>query len=53
MARLPLYAASIAATFAILLIAAAAEDAALLQQAQGIFQPLPKDMATEEFPITR
>jgi cytochrome c peroxidase len=53
MARLPLYAAGIAATFAILLIAAAAEDAALLQQSQGIFQPLPKDMATEEFPITR
>jgi cytochrome c peroxidase len=53
MARLPLYAAGIAATFAILIIAAAAEDAALLKQAQGIFQPLPKDMATAEFPITR
>ena len=53
MAKLPLYAAGITATFAILLIAAAAEDAALLKQAQGIFQPLPKDMATAEFPITR
>jgi cytochrome c peroxidase len=53
MAKLPLYAACITATFAILLIAAAAEDAALLKQAQGIFQPLPKDMATAEFPITR
>jgi cytochrome c peroxidase len=51
--QLPLYAAGITATFAILLIAAAAEDAALLKQAQEIFQPLPKDMATAEFPITR
>ena len=53
MAKLPLYAASITATFAVLLIAAAADDAALLKQAQEIFQPLPKDMATAEFPITR
>ena len=44
MAKLPLYAAGITATFATLLIAAAAEDAALLKQAQEIFQPLPKDM---------
>jgi len=53
MAKLPLYAAGITATFTTLLIAAAAEDAALLKQAQGIFQPLPKHMATAEFPITR
>ena len=53
MAKLPLYAAAITATFTTLLIVAAAEDAALLKQAQGIFQPLPKDMATAEFPITR
>ena len=53
MAKLPLYAAGITATFTTLLITAAAEDAALLKQAQGIFQPLPKDMATAEFPITR
>jgi len=53
MAKLPLYAAGFMAPFAILLIAAAAEDTALLKQAQGIFQPLPKDMATAEFPITR
>ena len=53
MAKLPLYAAGITAIFAILLIAAAAEDAALVKQAQGIFQPLPKDMAIEEFSITR
>src|SRR6516225_875447 len=52
MAKLPLYAAGITATFAILLTAAAAEDAALLKQALGIFQPLPKDMASAEFPIT-
>jgi cytochrome c peroxidase len=53
MARLPLYAAGITATFAILLIAAAAEDAALLKKAQEIYQPLPNDMASAEFPITR
>ena len=52
MVKLPLCAAGITATFAILLTAAAAEDAALLKQAQEIFQPLPKDMATVEFPIT-
>src|SRR6516165_4526221 len=45
-------AGALSSTFAILLTAAAAEDAALLKQAQEIFQPLPKDMATAEFPIT-
>jgi len=53
MAKLPPYAAGIMAAFTILLIAAAAEDTALLKQAQGIFQPQPKNMATAEFPITR
>ena len=53
MAKLALCAAGIAATFTILLIAAAADDSVLLKQAQEIFQPLPKDMATAEFPITR
>jgi cytochrome c peroxidase len=53
MVKLPLYAAGVAATFAILLMAAAAEEDALLKQAQEIFQPLPKDMATAEFPITK
>jgi cytochrome c peroxidase len=53
MAKLHLYVAGITAMIAILPIAAAAEDAALLKQAQEIFQPLPKDMATAEFPITR
>ena len=28
------------------------DDAELLQQARGVFKPLPKDMATAEFPIT-
>ena len=42
MGKLPLYAAGITAPFAILLFAAAAEDTALLKQAQGIFQALPK-----------
>ena len=53
MAKLPLYAAGIVVTFAILLMAAAAQDDGLLEKAQEIFQPLPKDMATAEFPITR
>jgi cytochrome c peroxidase len=43
----------VTASFTILLTAAAAQDAALLKQAQEIFQPLPKDMASAEFPITR
>ena len=46
MAKLPLYAACITATFTTLLTGAAAEDVALLKQAQGIFQPLPKDNGT-------
>jgi len=53
MAKLPLYASGITASFTILLTAAAAEDAALLKQAQEIFEPLPKDVASAEFPITR
>jgi len=52
MAKLVLCAAGIAATFTILLIAAAADDAVLLKQAQEIFQPLPKDMGSAEFPVT-
>lgn len=53
MTKLSLYAAGLAATFTVLLMAAAADDAGLLKQAQEIFQPLPKDMASAEFPITR
>ena len=53
MTKLHLYAAGIIVSFAIHFSAVAAEDAALLKQAQEIFQPLPKDMATAEFPITR
>ena len=53
MVKLPPYVAIITATFTIPLMAAAAEENALLKQAQEIFQPLPKDMATAEFPITR
>jgi cytochrome c peroxidase len=53
MAKLPLHAAGITTSFTILLTAAAAQDAALLKQAQEIFQPLPEDMASAEFPITR
>lgn len=33
--------------------AAPDDDQALLKQAQALFKPLPKDMATSEFPITR
>src|SRR5216683_7723663 len=53
MAKLPLYVAGITASFTILLTATAAQDAALLKQAQEIFQPLPKEMASAEFPITK
>ena len=53
MVKLPLYAPGVAATFAILLMADAAEEDALLKQAQEFFQPLPTDMATAEFPITK
>jgi cytochrome c peroxidase len=53
MAKLPLYAAGITAGFTILLTAAAAQDATLLKQAQESFQPLPQDIASAEFPITR
>src|SRR3984893_12874316 len=53
MAKLYLYTACISASFTILLTAAAAEDTALLKQAQEIFQPLPKDLASAEFPIKR
>src|SRR5215475_12477846 len=56
-AHLRFYYATIAAgalfsTFTIMVMAAVAQDDALLKQAQEIFQPLPKDMATAEFPIT-
>ena len=32
---------------------APAADKELLEQAQGVFQPLPKDMATPQYPLTR
>ena len=53
MAMLHLYAARVALSFAILATTAAADDRALLKQAQGIFQPLPNDLATPEHPVTR
>src|SRR3984893_12688820 len=53
MAKLPLYATGITASFTILLTAATPQDAALLKQAQEISQPLPRDMASAESPITR
>jgi hypothetical protein len=46
MTHLNLYAAGIMASLMVPLTGAAAQDAALLKQAQKIFQPLPKDMAT-------
>src|ERR1700730_1403081 len=52
-AKLPFYAAGITASFTILLTAPAAEDSALLKQAQEIFEPLSKDVASAEFPTTR
>jgi len=53
MARLQLFTASITAAFAILLSAAAADDSALLKQAQEIFRPLPKDGADTKSPKKR
>jgi cytochrome c peroxidase len=53
MAKLHLYAAGVTASFMILLTGAAADDAALLKQAQEIFRPLPQDLASAEFPIKR
>jgi cytochrome c peroxidase len=53
MAELHLYAAEITASFTILLTPATAQVAALLKQAQEIFEPLPKEMETAEFPTTR
>src|SRR6266436_9456178 len=53
MTRLYLCAACITRSFATLLTAAGADDAGLLKQAQEIFQPLPKDLASAEFPITK
>ena len=53
MVKLPLYIAVITAAFTIPRMAAVAEEDVLLKQAQQIFQPLPKDMETAEFPITR
>jgi len=53
MANLHLYATIVTAGFAILLSAASADEVALLRQAQEIFQPLPKDLASAEFPITK
>src|SRR5438046_9745839 len=52
MAKLHICAAGITASFMVLLTAATAQDAELLKQAREIFQPLPKDMATAEVPIT-
>jgi len=34
-------------------VIASAADKELLEQAQGVFQPLPKDMATPEYPLTK
>src|SRR5262249_34773566 len=53
MARALPFAASITAAFTILLSAAVAEGAALLKQAQEIFQPLPQDGASTASPTTR
>src|SRR5512135_574124 len=49
---LPALGASAALLAAAPALAADDADGALLKQAQGLFKPLPKDMATPEFPIT-
>ena len=53
MAHMRLVAASTAAMFAISVAAMARDDAGLLKHAQELFGPLPKNMATPEFPMTR
>jgi cytochrome c peroxidase len=53
MARLFWMIASVAILLAAIPAVAAADDASLLKQAQEIFRPLPKDMGTPEFPVSR
>src|SRR5258708_38581698 len=54
MANLCISGAGIAAVLAISLAPAVEEDdVILLKRAQELFQPLPKDMATRESPITK
>jgi cytochrome c peroxidase len=54
MANLSVTGASITAVLAISLATAVEEDdVTLLKRAQELFQPLPKDMATPESPITK
>src|SRR6266571_5165994 len=53
MTELRLYAGGIAASFAILLTSASADDPELLKQAQELFQPLPEDMASPNSPTAK
>ena len=54
MVNVYLFAVGTASVLAISLTTTVAEDEAdLLKRAQELFEPLPKDMATPEFPITR
>jgi cytochrome c peroxidase len=53
MGKLRVLAIGVFSAFASPLAAVAADDAALQKVAQGIFQPLPKDLATPELPITQ
>src|SRR5258706_15539623 len=52
MAKLHVFAAAIATGLLVQPCQASAQDAALLKQAQELFQPLPENMATPEFPTT-
>jgi cytochrome c peroxidase len=52
-ARLHWVAASFVTVFAAASATAAADDVALLKQAQEIFKPLPEDMGAPEFPVTK
>ena len=52
MRRIGFFIAGILGTFAPA-PAIGADDAALLRQAQQIFRPLPKDMGTADFPVTK
>jgi cytochrome c peroxidase len=53
MAHGRLFTASIVVALAVSNSAVTADDAALLKQAQEIFRPLPRDMGTPEFPVTK
>jgi cytochrome c peroxidase len=53
MTKLHLYMAGIATSFTILLTTVTADEGKLLKQAQEIFQPLPENLGSPDYPVTR